>query len=84
MIRVVFHLPLRALQGFLTSIVLLMDIVLPIPSYTQICRRAKYLGQELSKSSIASLNCVSVASSDNVHVHSRSLIQGNLIKKRFD
>ena len=49
MIRSVFHLPLRALQGFLTSLVLLMEITLPIPSYTQICRRAQSLGQTLSK-----------------------------------
>ncbi len=47
MIRSVFHLPLRALQGFLTSLVLLMNIDLPIPNYTRICRRAKSLGQEL-------------------------------------
>ena len=49
MIRSVFHLPLRALQGFLTSLVMLMGVVLPIPCYTQICRRAKSLGQELSR-----------------------------------
>jgi len=49
MIRSVFHLPLRALQGFLTSLVLLMNIALPIPHYTRICRRAKSLGQELNK-----------------------------------
>ena len=49
MIRSVFHLPLRALQGFLTSLVLLMNIDLPIPNYTRICRRAKSLGQDLGK-----------------------------------
>jgi len=46
-IRSVFHLPLRALQGFLTSLVVILSVGLPIPSYTQICRRAKSLGQEL-------------------------------------
>jgi Transposase DDE domain len=49
MIRFVFHLPLRALQGFLTSLIMLLSAGLPVPSYTQICRRAKTLGQELKK-----------------------------------
>ncbi|MFQ5753695.1 MAG: IS5 family transposase, partial [bacterium] len=48
-IRSVFHLPLRALQGFLTSLVIILSVGLPIPSYTQICRRAKLPGQELKK-----------------------------------
>ena len=42
-IRSVFHLPLRALEGFLRSLILLMGLGLRVPSYTQICRRAKYL-----------------------------------------
>ena len=49
MIRFVFHLPLRALQGFLTSLIMLLSAGVPVPSYTQICRRAKGLGQELKK-----------------------------------
>jgi len=48
-IRSVFHLPLRALQGFMTSLVSIMRLMLPIPYYTQICRRAKSLGQKLSR-----------------------------------
>jgi len=48
-IRSVFHLPLRALEGFLSSLVMILSVGLPIPSYTQICRRAKLLGQELKK-----------------------------------
>ena len=48
-IRSVFHLPLRALQGFLTSLVVILSVGLPIPSYTQICRRAMLLGKELKK-----------------------------------
>lgn len=47
-IRSVFHLPLRALEGFMLSLVMLMRITLPIPCYTQICKRAKLLGQELA------------------------------------
>jgi len=49
MIRFVFHLSLRALEGFLTSLIMLLSAGLPVPSYTQICRRAKALGQELKK-----------------------------------
>ncbi len=49
MIRSVFHLPLRALEGFLRSLICLMQVPLPIPSYTQICRRANHLGQKLCK-----------------------------------
>lgn len=48
-IRGVYHLPLRALQGFLLSLVCLMGLSLPVPSYTQICRRAATLGQEIKK-----------------------------------
>jgi hypothetical protein len=48
LLRAVFHLPLRALQGFMMSLVMLMNIAIPIPYYTQICKRAKVLGQELA------------------------------------
>ena len=48
-VRSVFHLPLRALQGFLCSIVALMKLTLSIPCYTQISRRAKSLGEKLAK-----------------------------------
>lgn len=37
LIRVVFHLPLRALEGFLSSLVLALGICLQTPSYSQIC-----------------------------------------------
>ena len=55
MIRFVFRLPLRALQGFLTSLVFVMRLSLPIPCYTQICRRARSLGQELRRLSKANV-----------------------------
>jgi Transposase DDE domain len=48
-IRSVFHLPLRALQGFLSSLIIMLSIGLSIPCYTQICRRAKSLGQNLER-----------------------------------
>ncbi len=47
-LRSIFHLPLRALQGFMMSLVIIMRIGIPIPCYTQICKRAKLLGQELA------------------------------------
>ena len=49
LIRTVYHLPLRALVGFLFSLVSLLGLSLKIPSYTQICRRAKALGKILKK-----------------------------------
>lgn len=48
-IRAVYRLPLRALQGFLCSIVDILQLALPVPCYTRICRRAVLLGQELNK-----------------------------------
>ena len=46
-IRAVFHLPLRALRGFLLWAFSTMQLDLPVPCYTRICRRAANLGQEL-------------------------------------
>jgi hypothetical protein len=45
MIKAVYRLPLRALEGFLVSLLGLLGALLPVPSYTQICRRAAFLGQ---------------------------------------
>lgn len=41
MIRYVFNLPLRATEGFLGSILSLLNINLPIPDYTLLCKRGK-------------------------------------------
>lgn len=49
MVKVVYHKPLRALVGFLRSLLLLLGVCLPIPSYTQICRRAARLGQQVKR-----------------------------------
>lgn len=49
LIRAVYHLPLRALQGFLFSLILSLGLKLLVPSYSQICRRAKDLNKELKK-----------------------------------
>ena len=48
-IREVFHLPLRALQGFAHSVFSLMGLDLQVPSYTQICRRSQKLDRKLSR-----------------------------------
>src|ERR1700678_356396 len=49
MIKAVYRLPFRALEGFLLSLVELLGLALPIPSYTRICRRAAELGQQIAK-----------------------------------
>ena len=43
LIRTVYHLPLRALEGLLRSLAELLKLDIKIPSYSQICRRAKDL-----------------------------------------
>ena len=43
-----FGLTFRSLQGFAQSILLLMQMVLQIPCYTQICKRAKTLNERIS------------------------------------
>lgn len=47
--REVFHLPLRALQGFLLSLVSLLRLAIPIPHYTRICRRSADLGTQVKR-----------------------------------
>ena len=49
MLRERYHLPLRAVQGFVESAFEQIGIDLPVPSYTQICRRAKRLGELLKR-----------------------------------
>lgn len=49
LIRLVYHLPLRALSGFLLSIVQLLRLTIDVPSYSQICRRAKLLEKQLKR-----------------------------------
>jgi hypothetical protein len=42
-IKVVYHLPYRGAQGFLSSIMNLMNVAIDVPDYTRVCRRAKTL-----------------------------------------
>ena len=45
MIRMVFHLPLRQTEGFLYSLMQLLDVDLPIPDHTTLSRRLQTLGE---------------------------------------
>lgn len=47
LVRIVYHLSLRATEGLLLSLISLLGLSLKIPSYTQICRTAKVLGKVL-------------------------------------
>lgn len=48
-IRFVYNLPLRALEGFLGSVLTILGLSLKVPCYTQICRRAKNLEKALNR-----------------------------------
>ena len=39
----VFAMPLRMTQGFLSSLLYMMDLKLPVPNYTSMCRRRRHL-----------------------------------------
>jgi len=49
MLREVFKLTLRSLQGFVHSIFKFMGLVLSLPSYTQISRRSKDLHKRIKR-----------------------------------
>jgi hypothetical protein len=51
-VRAVYHLPLRMLRGFLLWAFQVMQLALPVPCYTRICRRAAQVGQALKKLTI--------------------------------
>ena len=48
-LREIYHLPLRALEDFVQSIFKQMDLNLPVPSYTQISRRAQTLHKKIPR-----------------------------------
>jgi hypothetical protein len=57
-IRFKFHLSLRETEGFFSSLVLLLQFVVQIPCYTQLCRRMKHLGlsgELLSKKNVTDI-----------------------------
>ena len=42
-LRLIFHLPLRQAEGFLTSLFRLMGLDLPLPDHTTLSRRGQHL-----------------------------------------
>jgi hypothetical protein len=57
-LRSVYHLPLRATEGFANSIFELMGLDLPVPDYTTLCRRAESLRITLPKKATGPLHLV--------------------------
>jgi Transposase DDE domain len=57
-LRSVYHLTLRATEGFATSLVELMGLDLPVPDYSTLCRRAKTLCISLPKKATGPLHLV--------------------------
>src|SRR5215210_7478866 len=47
MLQSFFRLPLRALEGFSRSILALLEVDLPVPDYSTLCRRRQNLEGEL-------------------------------------
>ena len=50
-LREVYHLPLRATQGLVSSVLRLLKVDLPVPDYSTLCRRARALDIKLSTES---------------------------------
>jgi IS5 family transposase len=57
-LRAVYHLPLRATEGFARSIFELMGLDLSVPDYSTLCRRAKTLRITLPKKATGPLHLV--------------------------
>ena len=51
-LRLVFHLPLRQVEGFLKSILKLMDLYLPCPDHTTMSRRNRTINASRGKGSL--------------------------------
>ena len=58
MVRSVFHLTLRATEGFLRSLFHLLGWELPVPDYTTLCKRAKRLAVSLLRTATGPLHLV--------------------------
>ena len=46
-LRLIYHLPLRQAEGFLTSLFAMMELDLPAPDYTTVSRRGQHLKRRL-------------------------------------
>ena len=49
MLKVVFHLPYRALEGFARSLMVLMGVNMPIPDHSHMSRRARTLEVQIPR-----------------------------------
>ena len=58
MVRSVFHLTLRATEGFVRSVFELIDLELAVPDYTTICKRSKCLEVSLPRKAKEPLHAV--------------------------
>lgn len=56
--RSVFHLTLRATEGFARSVLPLLKLPLPVPDYTTLCKRAKSLAVSLPRWAAGPLHLV--------------------------
>jgi hypothetical protein len=57
-LRAVYHLPLRATEGYARSLFELMGVDLPVPDYSTLCRRAKTVRITLPKKAEGPLHLV--------------------------
>src|SRR5512135_2233309 len=57
-LRAVYHLTLRATEGFARSLFELMDLDLPVPDYSTLCRRAAKVQITLPKRTSGPLHLV--------------------------
>ena len=57
-LRAVFHLPLRATQGFARSVLEMMGLALPAPDYSTLCRRAADLRVDVARKGKGPLHLV--------------------------
>jgi len=57
-LRAVYHLPLRATEGFARSVFELMAVDLPVPDYSTLCRRAEMVRITLPKRATGPLHLV--------------------------
>ena len=58
MIKEVFHLTNRGVEGFMRSLFIMMNISLPVPDHSTLSKRGKTLKVNLSRKSSGSLNVV--------------------------
>ncbi len=57
MLRLLFHLPLRQTEGFLTSIFWMLGLDLSAPDHTTLSRRGQHLDLTLGRVPTVTVNC---------------------------